>query len=336
MNTGLKNEKLVGKILVSGSSALKPKNNGINLFEELSTDDGIVSAKLIKPKYNKEQLIKSIDTTIIELIPVEVPELPDMVLRSIWLEALAEIEIRDNEIRRLNGIISGLEARILELEAELENLRIELDSQKILSATYQNQNQLSVTRVQQSIGDLQNSLQKATAEAIQRVSLTARVESLSEENKRLKDVLEGKQAKQAEGAKVGMDFSIKVITKGDAGNQDDLVFNARAKDDGRGKWINGPDVELYNFSSEEVTISFTQTGEVKGIINPVSSVTLKPKQTSKITLKTNDDKVDDFSPSAAIGFTGDKTYRGSFVAKSNKSTLNLSVQLQKQRGGNFG
>jgi hypothetical protein len=335
MNTGLKNEKLVGKILVSGSSALKPKNNGINLFEELSIDDGVVSSKLLKPKYNKEQLIKSIDTTIIELIPVEVPELPDMVLRSIWLEALAEIEIRDNEIRRLNGIISGLEARILELEAELENLRIELDSQKILSATYQNQNQLSVTRVQQSIGDLQNSLQKATAEAIQRVSLTARVESLSEENKRLKDVLEGKQAKQAEGAKVGMDFSIKVITKGDAANQDDLVFNARAKDDGRGKWINGPDIELYNFSSEEVTISFTQTGEVKGIINPVSSVTLKPKQTSKITLKTNDDKVDDFAPSAGIGFTGDKTYRGSFVAKSNKSTLNLSIQLQKQRGNQF-
>ena len=259
-----------------------------------------------------------------------------MVLRSIWLEALAEIEIRDNEIRRLNGIISGLEARILELEAELENLRVELDSQKILSATYQNQNQLSVTRVQQSIGDLQNSLQKATAEAIQRVSLTARVESLFEENKRLTDILEGKQAKQAEGAKVGMDFSIKVITKGDAGNQDDLVFNARAKDDGRGKWINGPDIELYNFSSEEVTISFTQTGEIKGIFEPINSVTLKPKQTSKITLKTNNDKVDDFAPSAGVGLTGDKTYRGSFVAKSVKSTLNLTVQLQKQRGGNFG
>lgn len=335
MNTGLKNEKLVGKILVSGSAALRPKNNGINLFEELNTDDGVVSDKLTKPKYNKEQLLKSIDTTIIELIPVEVPELPDMVLRSIWLEALAEIEIRDNEIRRLNGVISGLEARILELQAELENLRVELDAQKILSATYQNQNQLSITRVQQSIGDLQNSLQKATAEAIQRVSLTARVESLFEENKRVKDVLEGKQAKQAEGAKVGMDFSIKVITKGDAANQDDLVFNARAKDDGRGKWINGPDIEIYNFSSEEVSISFTQTGEISGILAPVNSIVLKPKQTSKISLNTNAGKIDGFKPSAAIGFNGDKTYRGSFVAKSAKSTLNLSIQLQKQRGNQF-
>ena len=85
------------------------------------------------------------------------------------------------------------------------------------------------------------------------------------------------------------------------------------------------DIELYNFSSEEVTISFTQTGEVKGIINPVSSVTLKPKQTSKITLKTNDDKVDDFAPSAGVGLTGDKTYRGSFVAKSNKSTQPIGL-----------
>ena len=115
-----------------------------------------------------------------------------------------------------------------------------------------------------------------------------------------------------------------------------LLFNARAKDDGRGKWINGPDIELYNFSSEEVTISFTQTGEIKGIFEPINSVTLKPKQTSKITLKTNNDKVDDFAPSAGVGLTGDKTYRGSFVAKSVKSTLNLTVQLQKQRGGNFG
>jgi hypothetical protein len=336
VKAGLKNEVKVQDIIVSGSLSIKSKNEyGVHIFSASNDDDGIIFGKLTKPKYNKVELIKSIDTNIVELIPIEAPPLPDTVLRSIYNPVTQSVIDLTAEVERLNGNILDLTGKVKELEIISQSLRVDLDAKDLVVASSQNQSFQSTNKVQSSVVDLQNAIQKATAEAIQRVSLTARVESLFEENKRLKDVLEGKQAKQAEGAKVGMDFSIKVITKGDAASQDDLIFNARAKDDGRGKWINGPDIELYNFSSEEVTISFTQTGEVKGIINPVSSVTLKPKQTSKITLKTNDDKVDDFAPSAGVGLTGDKTYRGSFVAKSNKSTLNLSIQLQKQRGNQF-
>lgn len=331
MKTGLKNEIFVDKLLISGSSALKKKNNGINLFEEIDTEDGVVSSKLTKPKYNKEQLIKSIDTTIIELLPVEVPELPDMVLRSIYNEALAEIEERDKTIRDLNQKIADLEARVRELEAENENLRVELDGEKIIAANYQNTNQQSVSKVQTSITDLQNALQKATAEAIQRVSLTARVEALQEENARLKDVLEGKQAKQAEGAKVGADISVKVINKADE-KYPDLTFRGRAKDDGNGEWINGPDIEFYNFTTDDVTVDFSQTGVAAGMIDTPKSFTIKPKETIKIAVKNNAGKCDTFSPSAGVGTSSDKSYTANLVVKTNKSTLNVPMALQKQRG----
>jgi uncharacterized small protein (DUF1192 family) len=334
MKTGLKNEVFVDKLLISGSSALKKKNNNINLFEEIDTEDGIVSSKLTKPRYNKEQLIKSIDTTIIELLPVEVPELPDMVLRSIYNEALAEIEARDRTIRDLNQKISELESRIRELEAEIENLRAELDAEKILAASYQNTNQQSVSKVQTSITDLQNSLQRATSEAIQRVSLTARVEALAEENARLKDVLEGKQAKQAEGAKVGMDISVKVINKAEQ-QYPDLTFRGRAKDDGNGSWINGPDIEFYNFSTEDVTVNFSQTGDANGMIDMPKSFTIKPKETIKIAVKNNAKRCDSFAPSAGVGTSRDKSYTANLVVKTNKSTLNIPMALQKQRGNKF-
>lgn len=331
MKTGLKNEVFVEKLMLSGSSALKQKLNGVNLIEELDTQDGVVSAKLTKPKYNKEQLIKAIDTTIIELLPVEVPELPDMVLRSIYNEALAEIEARDRTIRDLNNKILDLEARVRELEAEIENLRVELDGQKILAASYQNTNQQSVSKVQTSITDLQNALQKATSEAIQRVSLTARVEALSEENKRLKDVLEGKQAKQAEGAKVGTDISVKVINKADQ-KYADLTFRGRAKDDGRGDWINGPDIEIYNFDSKDATVTFSQTGVAAGMITTPKSFTIKPKETVKISVVNDAGKCDSFSPSAGVGTSADKEYTANLVIKTGKSTLNIPMALQKQRG----
>jgi len=70
LKTGLQNEQKVGEILVSGSLAIKTKNSfGVHIFSGSVVDDGIVTGKLTKPKYKESELLKSIDTTIIELIP---------------------------------------------------------------------------------------------------------------------------------------------------------------------------------------------------------------------------------------------------------------------------
>lgn len=332
INTGLKNEKKVQEIIISGSLAIKTKNQyGVHVFSGSIDDDGIISSKLTKPKYNKEELIKSIDTTITELLPVQAPELPDTVLRSVYNPVTQSVIDLTKEIERLNGIIGGLNSKINELQIISQSLRVEIDSKDLVVATSQNQTSQANSKVQSSIIDLQNAIQKATAEAIQRVSLTAINKSLEQENTTLREQLFGKTAKQAEGAKVTDDFSARVINKAEV-QYADLTFRARAKDDGRGSWINGPDIELKNFTKEDVTVTFSEEGDIKGMFNPISSITIKPNEEKKISVSTNKSKVDNFSPKAGFGFTGDREYKGNLILKSGKGTINIPVSLQKMRG----
>jgi len=78
--TGLKNEIKVSELIQSGSLAIKTKNEfGVHVFSGSVSDDGILSGKLTKPKYNEDELIKS--TKIISKEKVE--SLLDMSVRSV-------------------------------------------------------------------------------------------------------------------------------------------------------------------------------------------------------------------------------------------------------------
>ena len=72
IKTGLQNEKLVGKILVSGSLTINQNtgSTGFTLIDEADPNSGVISGRLTKPGYNNSELIKSIDTNIVELIPI--------------------------------------------------------------------------------------------------------------------------------------------------------------------------------------------------------------------------------------------------------------------------
>jgi hypothetical protein len=304
---GLQNESKISEILQSGSLAIKTKNNfGVHLFDAKDNEDGIVTGKLTKPKYNVGEILKSVDTTIIELLPISAPELPDTVLR----------------------------VKVKELEIVSQSLRVELDGSLLNVAVAQNETQQSTTKISSTIVELQNAIQRATAESIQRVSLFARVQSLSQEVDNLREQLYGKQSKIDAGAKVTDDFSAKVVNISDA-KYADLTFRARAKDDGRGNWINGPEIEVANFTSEVVSLTFSQDGEINGIFNSIPSQTLGKGETKKITISTNSGKIDDYKPSAGFGFSRDAEYKGNVIIKSSKGTINIPVSLQKMRGSKW-
>ena len=235
------------------------------------------------------------------------------------------------EVVILNTIVEDLRAKVNELEIVSESLRVDVDAQKILVASFENQLNQANLKISSTINDLTNAIQKGTAEAIQRVSLTARNQSLKEQADQLREILEGKQAKQAEGARVSTEFSVKVIQKGEAG-QNDLTFRGRAKDDGRGTWINGPDLEFYNFTKEDIKLTFEQIGEIAGSFESVASFTLKPKQTKFITIKTIQNKIDEFRPTAGVNFSSDKSYKGALLCKTEKSNVSVPVSIQKQSG----
>jgi hypothetical protein len=216
IKTGLQNEQLVSNLLISGSLGIKSKNtNGINLFEELDVNDGVISAKLTKPNYDNTELKKSIDTTIVELIPIQAPELPDTVLRSVYNPVTQSVIDLTAEVVRLNNNIVDLRAKVSSLEIVTQSLRVEIDNQKIITATFQNQTQLANSTIETSIVDLQNSIQKATSEAIQRVSLTARNQSLEQEIAALRIDISAKEQSIAAGAVSTGQIASILFDKGD-------------------------------------------------------------------------------------------------------------------------
>ncbi len=333
---GLQNESKISEILQSGSLAIKTKNNfGVHLFDAKDNEDGIISGKLTKPKYNVDEILKSVDTTIIELLPVSAPELPDTVLRVIYNEALDEIAARDRTIEGLNKNVLDLRAKVKELEIVSQSLKVELDASLLNVAVAQNETQQSTSKISSTVVELQNAIQRATAESIQRVSLYARVQSLAQEVDNLREQLYGKQAKLDAGAKVTEDFSAKVVNVSDT-KFPDITFRARAKDDGRGNWINGPEIELSNFTNGPVTLTFTQDGEIAGIFNAIPSQQLSAGDTRKITLQANTGKIDTYKPKSGFGFTGDTEYKGNIIIKSAKGNINIPVALQKMRGNQWG
>jgi hypothetical protein len=217
IQTGLKNEQLVGKILISGSLTINQNtgSTGFTLIDEADPNSGVISGILTKPAYNNSELIKSIDTNIVELIPIKAPELPDTVLRSIYNPVTQSVIDLTHQIETLNTQILDLQGKVTQLEIVSQSLRVDVDNKTLIVATSQNQASQANSKIQSSIIDLQNAIQKATSEAIQRVSLYARNQSLQQEIDSLRSQLNAKnQAVAAGGVSTGQ-LSTIVFEKGD-------------------------------------------------------------------------------------------------------------------------
>ena len=217
IKTGLQNEKLVGKILVSGSLTINQNtgSTGFTLIDEADPNSGVISGRLTKPGYNNSELIKSIDTNIVELIPITAPEGPDTVLRSIYNPVTQSVIDLTTQVNLLNKQISDLNSKINTLEIVSQSLRVDNDNQKLVAAVSQNQTTQANSKVQSSINDLQNAIQKATSEAIQRVSLFARNQSLQQQVDTLLAELSAKQQAIAAGGVSTGQLSTIVFEKGD-------------------------------------------------------------------------------------------------------------------------
>jgi hypothetical protein len=219
IKTGLRNEGMISELLVSGSLAIKTKNEfGVHVFSGSVADDGIVSGKLTKPKYNEVEVIKSIDTNIVELIPVEAPELPPTILLTSYNQANQLIADLTLQVERLNNVTLNLASKVKELEITTQSLLVEMDSKDLLLAVSQNQTLQANSKIESSIVSLQNSIQKATAESIQRVSLSARNTSLLQEN-----ALLGEQLTSAQAQIVNLNQTINQINTQLNTNQTQLI-----------------------------------------------------------------------------------------------------------------
>lgn len=329
IKTGLQNEAKVKDILISGSGVINTRNEfGVHTFSDQSTTDGILVSKLTKPLYNIPEIVKSLDVTITELIPTEVTEGPAMVLKTVYDSALNEIQLRDVTISSLNKNILTLNSKIGQLESVTQSLLIDLDNQKLLVANADNQNAVTTTRIRTGITDLQNAIQKGTSEAIKRVSLEARISSLVKENATLKEELFGKQAKVAEGFKVSEDFAYKILEITDK-DFDGIRFDARANQASE-KWVNGPSIQIDNFSTTDITVTFSEVGD--DLLLEIPPVTIVAGGNTVIKVRENIQSIRGKRPFGSYGTSGDKDYFSTLNMKSSGGpVVPVKMKLHKWR-----
>ena len=303
--SGLRDEKKVGRILVSGSAVLPEKNSaGIQIVRKLKAtkqppmvkgypdlsdvptdsygnlseagiltndkiDGGIISGKLIRPNYDRDELEKSIDTNIFELIPNTPVQLPDTVLRSSYETVVNNNNRLTNDVESLNSTILDLTSKVSDLEIVSESLRVTADNEILKASTFEIQNTITNLQVGETTIDLSNAIQNSINEAIQRVSLTARNESLLQENTSLREQLFGLASQTAEGAITGTSngFTVKVNNgDGDAGQLTaDLYAKCRAKlidNNENPEMTNTIEVNNVTTDNKITKVMFTNGGEV--------------------------------------------------------------------------
>jgi DNA-binding transcriptional MerR regulator len=325
MESGLKNENLLLKIERSGSFTLPLRNSaGVNFFDDRDFEDGVISRPLRRDGYDLELLRQSIDISITELADVTDVELPDTVLREVYNDALAQIEEITETVQRLERENSELETTVSNLEAEISNLKSLNDNLEILKAISDNQLEVINDRLITVIEDLQSAIQKSIAEAIQRVSLQSRNELLISENNSLKEQLFGRQAQIEAGAKSsGTLFTVRSPIIGNT-SETPIYATQRFKRFGFGvnnrdiTIVNGSTIEIFNASTEALTIQITRNGQAKRWINPISNVTVNPSEKSTIQISTKKE----FSENRNA-----KSYTGALLFSTTSNGITEQVTL---------
>ena len=375
MDTGLKNKELLKELTTSGSLAINSKNEfGVNLFAEENLKDGVIYGSLVKPKYNESELVKSVDVVITELLPIEIPELPDTVLRSIYNVVTQSVIDLTIEIEELNIEISQLNSKVSTLEAVTESLRIEVDSKDLLIEVANKQLEESNKKISDTTIDLSNAIQRGIAESIERVSLFARneslqstIQSLLEQIDTLNQQLFGRQSAIIEGAITTSDIGVIIKSTLEDTLPNTLIYFARlnANDADRRGWKNGPTIEVENFTDQSLTVFVSypsgvlnpnaadsnkrEVGQLLQVPNP-NGLVLAPKEKKDITFafRTDIDGVDVVKLNALYAtkdtlFKGDISIRyfagqinGAAAAQTTEiDSLTIPIHFRKQRGKNY-
>jgi hypothetical protein len=250
----------------------------------------------------------------------------------------------------LNDVISGLESKITEVEIVSQSLRVELDGDKILIASLQNENQQLTQRIQSSIIDLQNSIQRATSEAIQRTSLTARNESLLQEIDSLRVELGEARERLDQAVKdlVRQNTIDDERQRGAVGNDDILATPFIAETNApaiawRGTpksflssqynviFFNGSTIDLFNPNDTPMNVVINYTGfESARPFGNIPSVTVPPKGRSVIRLQANVSEIN-----SKLRRGKDISHPGVFTFRTPNGSFTIDAAIQIQRGKKF-
>jgi hypothetical protein len=180
----LQNELRVSELISSGSSAISQNEGGDYTFYVKPTKqdfDGETAGYVEKPKYNEEQLKKAVDVNLNELILPAPKEQPKVVPQKVYdrLEGIYTGSLATNQ--DLQKKIDDLIAEVETLTTANEALSTQMDVEKLLRASAENELEITGQKYVSLVKDFQNALSKGIREGIERVSLEAQIRGLQAE-----------------------------------------------------------------------------------------------------------------------------------------------------------
>ena len=176
----LSNEFILSELIKSGSAALRqPTTQDGTLVVNTSVDtDGSSFGYVERPVYNNEQLVKAVDTIVDELISPPGVESPAVVLKSIYDDLRVQFNQALADIRDLQKKVDNLTAENSSLRSTINQLNIQIDLEKLLKASAENERDATNQVLQSVTLDLQSALSKGVKEAVERVSREASLQGL--------------------------------------------------------------------------------------------------------------------------------------------------------------
>ena len=330
----------------SGSLAVRDREAVFIEATAKQDETGYVYAPSKKRVYNTDELKKAIDVNVFELIPNSPENNLDLVPRPLYNEATRSLEMANGTIATQSLEIANLQSQVSELTAISAALDIELDSERLLRVTAESSADTLRTQFTLLTDTMQTNTQRMTLEGIENSSLRARnegqnaqIESFKKQIDSLTEQLNGKNARIAEGAKAGADITARILEKtpqqGDLYTTD-IWYDSIVSDNGGGKWVNGPTVELFNFSVDvqNVRVSQTVDDNVNWLSFP-STITLQPQEKVTITLGTNPGVINSAGPTERfLGIFGGgsaRQYKGTLTFASANGTIKFNTTLDKHR-----
>lgn len=181
----LQNEFRVSELISSGSAVITSQNEqGNHTFYVKPTAedfDGETSGYVERPKYNEELLKKAVNVVVDELIVAPAKPQPKVVPQKTYnrLEILYNESLAKNT--DLSKQLSDALAEIETLNTANEALATQIDVERLLRASAENESEITNNKYVSLIQDFQNALSKGIKEGIERVSLEAQLRGLQAE-----------------------------------------------------------------------------------------------------------------------------------------------------------
>lgn len=181
----LQNEFRVSELISSGSAVITSQNEqGNHTFYVKPTAedfDGETSGYVERPKYNEEQLKKAVNVVVDELIAAPAKPQPKVVPQKTYnrLETIYNQSLGKNT--DLGKQLSDALAENETLNTANEALATQIDVERLLRASAENESQITNNKYISLIQDFQNALSKGIKEGIERVSLEAQLRGLQAE-----------------------------------------------------------------------------------------------------------------------------------------------------------